>query len=157
MAGARRRLILATGAVVGAALVAGVVLALGGDSAPSGAGAAPAPTECIDRWNDDSNALSYGRHNLTFHSYERAQVGFLPETEDSARVSSDAAEGPCAVVFPRSVLDPEPAAAGEVYSGNAWRPISALVDPGQLGALQSTALRAANARITEAGELEPLR
>lgn len=153
----RRRLLLV---LVATALAGGVgvaVLLLALKSSSSDEVAATAPTECMQKWNSDENALTYARHNRTFHRYSEAQVGYLRNDGSSTTISSDPSDGPCVVVFPRPVLDPEIVAAGQIEQedGN-WTPLSEIIDPNQLAALQSTALSAANAQPTVQGELAPM-
>ena len=146
--------------LVGTALIAGVgvavLLVALEPSASDGSGAA-APTECLQKWNSDENALTYARHNRTFHRYSEAQVGYLLDDGSSATISDDPSDGPCVVVFPRPVLDPEIAAAGQTeQEDGSWSPLSEIIDPDELAALQSAALGAANAQPTPEGELAPL-
>ena len=112
----------------------------------------------MQNWNADEAALTYARHNRTFHRYSEAQVGYLLEDGGtSATVSDDPSDGPCVVVFPRSALDPEVAAAGQLEQGDgSWIPLSEIIDPDEVAALQGAALGAANARPTVQGELAPL-
>lgn len=128
-----------------------VVLAGGGSS---GDEAAAAPPECLDSWNSREANRSYTRHNLTFHRYTDAQVGYL-DTSSSPTVSSDSAAGPCVVVFPRSSADPELNYAGEVEGSDRWSPLSESLAPEEVGALQSAALEATNTVPTDQGELQP--
>lgn len=136
------------------ALVVGVVLIAPGsqdDEEP----ATTASRECLDRWNSDEGALSYARHNRTFHRYSEAQVGYLPDDGSSTTISDDPNHGSCVVVFARSTLDPEPGAAGQIDRGGRWTPLTQIVVGNKLAALQNAALRGANAQPTEEGELAP--
>jgi hypothetical protein len=131
-----------------------VVLALSGGSA-SESSAAAAPGECVKAWNRDENALSFARHNLTFHGYDRAEVGYL-DPSPGASVSDEAAAGECAVIFARSSLDPEPLAAGQVISGGAWITLDTVLPSADLARLQSEAFDGANVEPAPSGELVPL-
>ena len=106
----KRVLFAAAAAIVLLAIVLAIVLAGGTDGGES---AAAAPAECLERWNDDPDALAYARHNAIFHNYSQAEVGYMPET-GAETVSSDPSEGSCVVVFARTNLDPEPIAAGQI-------------------------------------------
>jgi hypothetical protein len=152
----RRRLTLALagGAVLAIALV--VVLLLTSRSSTGDSTAAAPPEECIGRWNENPDALSYARHNRIFHLYDEAQVGYLAMTGGPVGVSTDPASGDCVVVFTRADLDPEIIAAGQVYREGAWLPLSEVVALEDLEALQRDAFGGANAEPLETGQLEPL-
>ncbi len=150
----RLALALAAGVVLAAALVV-VLLATSGSSNGDDSAAAP-PQECLDRWNQNPDALSYARHNRIFHLYDEAQVGYLAMTGGPVGVGTDPASGDCVVVFPRADLDPEIIAAGQVYREGAWLPLSEVVALEDLEALQRDAFGGANAEPLETGQLEPL-
>ena len=149
-----RRLLLA-GALAGllAGLIAAVVLLAGGSEATKVA--SPPPPECLRAWNRDEDALSFSRHNATFHKYESAQIGYM-EPGTSAEVSTERGRGTCVVVFPRTSLDPEPVAAGQVLLGGMWAPLDSLMPLDVVARVQSEAFDGANARPTPEGRLEPL-
>ena len=48
-----------------------------GCGASGGGGAAPAPDRCVDSWNGEDTALSFGRHVYDTHESHRAQVAVL--------------------------------------------------------------------------------
>lgn len=123
--------------------------------APGAEPPAPAPAECVTSWNGSEATRSYARHNLTFHRYTEAQVGYLPPDGSSTVVSSDPGDGECVVVFPRPELDPEPEAAGQIEHEGSWVPLSEIMEPTALAELQAEAVPAANTRPTEQGDLEP--
>lgn len=123
--------------------------------APGADPAAPAPADCVASWNGNEAARSYARHNLTFHRYTEAQVGYLAPDGSSTIVSRNRGDGECVVVFPRAELDPEPEAAGQIEHDGGWLPLSEIMEPIALAELQAEALAAANVRPTEQGELEP--
>ena len=148
-------LVLALAAVFMIGAVVAVLLGFTRDSQEDG-GSAAVPDECLAKWNGDQAALSYARHNRTFHNYSAAQVGYMPDDGSRALVSNDPGDGSCVVVFARPTLDPEPGAAGQVERDGRWTPLTQVVVGNDLEALQSAALKAPNARPTELGELEPL-
>ena len=152
----RPRLLLGLGAafLAAAASVVAAVLLVGHSTSEETT--ASAPVDCLEKWNGDEGALAYARHNRAFHGYGQAQVGYLPDDGTSATVSSAPSHGRCVVIFPRRDLDPEIEAAGEIEQGGSWVPLSEIVDPADLAAMQGRALGAANARPTEQGELVPL-
>jgi hypothetical protein len=150
----RGRILIAIGAaVVLAAVIVVVAVASGGDS--DGRRTVAAPQRCIDSWNRDQAALSYGRHNFSFHLYKGALVTFL--TESGEEVGEDEG-GLCAVIFPSQALDPEPFAAGQVLKGKFWFPISGLegIELSRLAELQVIAAGSPNTTLDVQGVLAPL-
>ncbi len=146
---------MGAGVVLAIALVV-VLIATSGSSGGGDTAAAPPPQECLDRWNENPDALSYARHNRIFHLYDEAQVGYLAMTDGPVGVSPDPASGECVVVFPRDDLDPEIVAVGQVYREGAWLPLSEVVALEDLEGLQRDAFGGANAQPLETGQLEPL-
>ncbi len=147
----RARLLFA--GVLAAALVGAVLAVLivgSGDSdAPD---VEPAPTACVDGWNENDRALLFGQHNASAHDYDDVEVTYLTKEAEPA----DAQSGMCAVIFGRSTLDPEPGASGQVLLPNGqWLPISVRlgVDDRQLQKLQVDALQAANAELQDDGTI----
>jgi hypothetical protein len=148
----RARLVFA--AALAAALVAVVVGILligstGGSNVPD---AEPAPTACVDSWNESRRALRFGQHNWNAHNYIDVQVTYLTKDAELA----DADSGLCAVIFGRSTLDPEPGASGQVLLPNGtWLPISVRlgVEDRELQRLQVDALQQANAELQEDGSI----
>ena len=133
---ARGRVVFAIVLAVGLLTAIVVVSATSGDEE-----VAAAPEACLRDWNADPVSRERGRHVLTVHRYNEAQVG-----------PSEAAE--CTVVFPRSSLDPEREYAGFARTGIKWTPLSESLTEEELVALQSRAQAEANAEITRDGELE---
>jgi hypothetical protein len=113
---------------------------------------APAPEACLKAWNSNRAALAYGRHNSLAHGYTEVQVGYMPK-QGARSLASNPDEGKCAVVFAASQLDPEAFAAGEILTREGWIPLSGLLEPANLAALQSAALGGANASLTADGKL----
>jgi hypothetical protein len=147
----RARLLFA--GVLGLALVGVVVVVLivGADDSDS-PDVEPAPTACVESWNDSRRAVAFGVHNSRAHSYTDVQVTYLTKQAGPA----DAEAGMCAVIFGRSTLDPEPGASGQVLLPNdQWLPISVRlgVDDAKLQKLQVDALQAANAELEEDGTI----
>ena len=131
-----------------------VVLVIGASGGPDDPDVEPAPTACVDSWNESHRALFLGRHNSTAHDYKDVEVTYLTKTAEPA----DAETGLCAVIFGRSTLDPEPGASGSVQLPNgAWLPISVRlgVDDRDLQKLQVDALQAPNAELQEDGTIGP--
>lgn len=128
-----------------------ILVATGGSE--EGATAA-APSECLDAWNSDEAALSYARHNRTFHRSSEVQVGYMDPAADPT-LSSDPGAGSCAVVFARASIDPELPASGEVEQDGGWVPLSEFLEESDLARLQSEAIVGANAVPTAQGELAP--
>jgi hypothetical protein len=148
----RARLVFAGAlAVALAAIVVAILLigSLGGSDSPD---VEPAPTACVDGWNESRRALAFGKHNSAAHSYTDVQVTYLTKEAEPA----DGESGLCAVIFGRSTLDPEPGASGQVQLPNGtWLPISVRlgVDDRELQKLQVDALQAANAELEEDGTI----
>lgn len=149
----RARLIYACTAFLALGVLVAGVLALSGGS--EGAGAAEAPGECLERWNSDRSARSFGRHNALAHGYSHAQVLTLT-SDGSAPISAGDPDASCAVIFASTSLDPERVVAGQIYLQARWQPLNGLLDVERLAALQSEAVAAANTALTQTGELEPL-
>ena len=150
----RARLLVAGGATaLLIAIVVAVVVFGGTDSEAERAVFAPSP-ECMSAWNEDQAATTYGRHNFNFHLYEGALVTFLDLQADEV----EEGEGDCAVVFPSRVLDSEPIAAGQIYDGRRWKPISSLagVELTRVAELQVAAAEAPNAALDGTGQLADL-
>lgn len=134
-------------AVLLAGLIAAILVASSSDSEQS-----PAPQACLKAWNSYRPALAYGRHNSLAHGYTDVQVGYMPK-QGGRGLGSDPDDGNCAIVFAASQLDPEAFAAGEFLTKEGWVPLSGLLAPANLAALQSAALAAANATVTAEGRL----
>jgi hypothetical protein len=145
---AHRRVALAAALLLGG-LIAAVAIT---SSSGSPEGDAGAPPSCLEAWNADVEALNYGVHNSISHGYREVQVGYMPDA-GSASLATDP-DGECAVVFAANQLDPESQAAGQILQGGRWVPLSGLLDPADLADLQSAAVAAANATVTEYGKLE---
>jgi len=112
-----------------------------------------ASAACIRRWNDDPAALRFGAHNNTGHGYLEVQVTELANQDSTP---ADPGSGSCAVIFPRSTLDPEPIAAGQVLSEDGeWVPLSDRdeYDVSEITELQSDALQLANAELNSDGTI----
>lgn len=133
-------------------VIGAVTLSAGGASQPQ----TPLPTGCVERWNGDPDALVYGRHNYTEHSYTSAQVELL---STKGRVARRGRGGSCAVVFGAPGLDPERFAAGRRYGDHRWISLSKLPAIGdeRLAELQVEALSAANVSLGPDGTLDVLR
>lgn len=144
----RARLAVALGAALALAGVIVAVLAFGdaSDEAPAAA------SDCIEAWNEDSLATSYGRHNAIFHKYEDVQVVRL---ELAGGELAESPRGECAVVFGAVELDSEPIAAGQLLRGETWTPFSLLagVELDRVAELQAVAIEGANVSIDEQGKL----
>jgi hypothetical protein len=132
----------------------GILVAILASSGGSGESAFAAPGECLEAWNADESALSFARHNRTFHGSESALVGYLPAGSEPS-LSSSPRDGSCAVVFGRSGLDPEAFAAGEQLVDRRWVPLSDSLEPAVLERLQGEALAEPNATPSSGGELQP--
>jgi hypothetical protein len=148
----RGRLVFA--GILAAALVAVVaaVLIVGASGGPDTPDVEPAPTACVESWNDSRRALLFGKHNASAHDYTDVEVTYLTKEAEPA----DAQTGMCAVIFGRSTLDPEPGASGQVLLPNdQWLPISVRlgVDDARLQKLQVDALQAANAELQDDGTI----
>ena len=136
-----------------APLVACVVLSLSGcgdgDGVAFKKAGPPAPRACLERWNADENATSFGRHaHAAPHNSRAAQVFRVAVEEGSPRE--------CAVVFAVSESDREYGTVGEVSYSGGWELMnyfSALGDP---GVAQRKAARNANAQLDSDGRLTPL-
>ena len=141
------------GFAVAAALLLGGLIGVIVLATSSGSDVAtPASRHCLEAWNSDPEAIAFGRHNSLSHGYGDVEVGYMPE-EGSASLSSDRDTGECAVVFAAQQLDPEAFAVGQIRLHGAWLPLSGLLEPADLVALQRAALGGANATVTSQGRL----
>ena len=147
---ASRRSRLVVAIVLGAGLVAGILIAVlaGG----GGGDAATADAACIEDWNADETMVAFGQHQFSGHGYERVQV--LRVTD--AGVPIDSESGMCAVVFAARALDPEPGARAQVLLDGRWTGFESLTDPpgdDEIAALQADAFSQVNASLTTEGRL----
>lgn len=149
----RARVLYAGAAFLVLGLLVAAVLVLSGGS--GGSDVADAPAECLENWNADESARNFGVHNALVHGYSQAQVLTLT-SDDGKAVPEDDPQATCTVVFASNTLDPERAAAGQIYLNGEWQALSDLLDTERLSALQGEAVAAANATLTETGELESL-
>jgi hypothetical protein len=135
------------------AIVAIVAVASGGGGDEREVTADP---HCIEAWNSDPAARSYGRHNFSFHLYKGALVTYLDINGNE--VDPGDPDGLCAVIFPAKVLDSEPFAAGQVLEGKRWSPISSLdrVELTHVAELQVLAAGHPNTTLDVQGVLAPL-
>jgi hypothetical protein len=111
-----------------------------------------APRRCLQAWNSDKYARGFGAHDAGAHSYVDVEVGYMPK-EGSATVSADSHAGTCAVVFAATQLDPEVEYVGQQLVEGEWLPLSGVLEPSALEALQRAALDRANASVTPEGTL----
>jgi hypothetical protein len=146
---ARGRVALAAALLLGG-LVAAIVIVSSVGSSGEGAG----DKDCLEAWNSDVEALNFGVHNSISHGYRDVQVGYMPE-DGATSLSEDPEAGQCAVVFAADRLDPEPFAAGQIYTGGRWVSLNGpgLLGPADLAQLQSAAVAEANATVTRYGKL----
>jgi hypothetical protein len=133
------------------ALIAVVVLAGSGGKS----NAAPASPRCMRSWNSDQSALADGRHIALAHHYTEAQVGYM-DADGAGSISNDPNGRECVVVFASTTLDPEVEYAGQIELNGDWTPLSAVVVPVELAALQRAAFDDANAKPTAEGRLAAL-
>lgn len=151
----RRAVISALGAFVVLAVIVGVVVLAGGSDEDEGDATTAefaAPSECIDAWNEDDQAVMLAQHNVAGHGYSAARVGYITE---EGTLSDDAEAGDCAVTFGATQLDIELEQAGQVNQGGLWIPLSGDLDAEALEALQISALDTPNAAIGADGRLTP--
>ena len=144
----RRAAIYAAGVfLAGLAVVVVVVVVSGSDGGEAGA----ADPACIEAWNSDETAVSFGQHQFGGHGYERVEVLRV----DEQGTPSDAESGLCAVVFAAGELDPEPGARAQVLLDGSWTGFESLgaIDDRTIGQLQSDAVAGTNASLTSEGEL----
>ena len=148
----RGRALIAIGALAALGILIAVVLLATSESEHE---LAAAPQECLDRWNNDEQAVATGVHNAVSHGYTRVQVAY--SSADAKKLSEERIPGGgCAIVFAASQLDPEPIAAAKIYLEGAWVPLSTVADPARLSELQSEAVSAASAALTQDGRVSPL-
>ncbi len=152
----RSRLIFVGGSLLVLAVVVGIVLLAGGSDEASdeedAGGSFGAPSECIEAWNADRQAVAAAQHNVAGHGYSAAQVGYI--TNDGS-LGDDPDEGACAVVFGATQLDIDLVQVGQVNEGGAWRPLSESLENATLELLQTSALELSNAAIGADGSLTP--
>jgi hypothetical protein len=140
------------------ALAAGL-LALtgcGGDGSGSAAASAPAvPEDCLQSWNAESAALTYGRHVYTTHRAAQAQVLVVEPSSGSINIKADQA---CAVVFAVDPGDYEYGDVGMVVTSFGWASMRELArgDEGRLAELQDAAYAAPNVQLFPDGTLQPV-
>jgi len=147
----RPRLLFAGGLGVLLAVLTVVLVALSGGEERSFA--AP-PAECVEAWNRDSSAVFLGKHQYAAHGYANVEVLRL-RADGTAAAAGDAA-ALCAIVFAAGALDPELSAAAQVRRGKLWGPLSTTAPEERLASLQAAAESGYNAKITDAGTIEPL-
>ena len=148
----RARLVFAGALAAALAAVVVAILLIGSVGGSDQPDVDPAPTACVDGWNENRRAVLFGRHNSSAHQYDDVRVSYLTKDAETA----DAETGLCAVIFGRSTLDPEPGASGQVLLPNGrWLPISIRlgVDDRELQKLQVDALQAANAELQQDGTI----
>jgi hypothetical protein len=148
----RARLVFAGALAVALVAIVVAILLIGSLGESESPDVEPAPTACVDGWNEDRRAVLFGKHNSSAHEYDDVQVTYLTKEAESA----DAETGLCAVIFGRSTLDPEPGASGQVLLPNGrWLPISIRLglDDRELQKLQVDALQGANAELEEDGTI----
>jgi hypothetical protein len=152
--GGRGRILIAAAAAAALVAIVIVVSVVSGGDADERATVA-APERCVDSWNADQAARSYGRHNFSFHLYEGALVTYLTETGEEVGAGEG---GLCSVIFPSQALDPEPFAAGQVLKGKFWSPISGLegIELSTVAELQVLAAGSPNTSLDAQGELAAL-
>ena len=144
----RTRLVIAGAAAALLAATVAAVLVLGG-----GSGGEALPEQCVESWNADSVATSYGAHNYTVgHDYRQILITRL-DVAGGELVESDS--GLCAVIFARTMLDSEPVAAGQVLRGTTWTPFSQLpgVEPARIEELQQQAEAESNGSLAADGTI----
>jgi hypothetical protein len=121
--------------------------------AAAGGSGAPAPERCVDSWNGESTALSFGRHVYDTHESHRAEVVVLTAEDGNPNV---AARGACAVIFAVPESDVEYGAVGLVETDLGWASMQELAreDQEALDRIQSDASSAVNATLFPDGELD---
>jgi hypothetical protein len=122
-----------------------------GGSGPGSA--APAPGRCVDSWNEDSTALSFGRHVYDTHESHRAEVALLAAGDGNPNVPAGRI---CAVVFAVPESDVEYGAVGLVVTDLGWASMQELArdDQAALDRIQGEAASATNATLFPDGELD---
>jgi hypothetical protein len=133
------------------ALAAAAIAGCGG----SGQGSAkPAPDRCVDGWNEDSTALSFGRHVYNTHESHRAEVALLEAEGGNPNVPAGRI---CAVVFAVPESDIEYGAVGLVVTDLGWASMQELArdDQATLDRIQGEASSATNATLFPDGQLDP--
>jgi hypothetical protein len=145
----RRAALYAAGVLLaGLAVAVAVVLVSrsGGDT--GGSAADPA---CIEAWNADQTAVSFGQHQFGGHGYERVQILRV----DRSGTPTESEDGLCAVVVAATELDPEPGARAQVLLQGSWTGFESLEDVNDraIGQLQSDAVAGTNATLSAEGTL----
>lgn len=146
----RSRLIFA--GVLLAGLLGGVTVLLVAGGSDEVAAADP---DCVDLWNEDAGAVSFGRHQESDHGYAAIQVARL---DAKGNFVEGEGAGLCAMIFAAQVLDSEPTSAAQIYDDNNWK---ALINNPGVGTdlvadLQSGATTEANASLTPDGTIVAL-
>jgi hypothetical protein len=150
--GGRARLLFA-GGLAGLLAIGAIVLIASSGSAKHEFTAAP--EQCIDGWNDDSEAVTLGTHQYDVHGYNRVQVTTLRGNGSAPAPESDP-KAICAVLFASPALDAEIAAAVSVQLPEGWRGLDVLQPPERLGEYQAQAQEEYNAELQQDGSIEPL-
>ena len=148
----RARALIAIGAMVGLAILIGVIVLTGGSDERE---FDEAPAECVDSWNADEEATRRGVHNYLAHNYTSVQVAYS-DVEATEVSSTPITGGGCVVIFAAQALDPEPYAAAEINLSGTWTAMSNEAELNRLGQLQSDALVDANAQLADDGSIAPL-
>lgn len=133
-----------------AALIIAVAVLSGGEERSF----AEAPPDCVAAWNDDTSAVTLGRHQTSIHGYIDVEVGML--RVDGTDPGAGESGGHCSVVFAAGTLDPEVSAAAQIHRDGSWRPLSDSAANQTLAELQAQASGSFNARLTPDGTIEPL-
>jgi hypothetical protein len=112
-------------------------------------GGRPAPRSCLERWNADQGATTFGTHAYLGHKSRAAQVFRVAESQGQRPRG-------CAVVFAVSESDREYGTVGEVSLSAGWELMNSFPVLGDPAEAQRRASSNANASLNSDGRLAPL-
>jgi hypothetical protein len=113
-------------------------------------GGPQAPRACLERWNADEGARSFGRHAYVAPHNSRAAQVFRVSGQENGRPRE------CAVVFAVSESDREYGTVGEVSLLGGWGLMNEFPSIGDPAVAQRKAASNANAQLDSEGRLAPL-
>ena len=146
-----RRAVARRARAVAAAATIPLLAACGGSGEESGS--VPVPGDCLQSWNSEQAAISFGRHVYDTHDTRQAQVALLEPAGESLNIRGET----CAVIFAVPENDFEYGDVGLVVTDFGWASMQELArgDQIELERLQQEATESPNATLFPDGSIEP--